>query len=286
MSIFNIFFSSLFIHFSKTLKLSTAFLFIVSQLPSQKDHKLSSWSVSSTSIDVKKKSLSRKNSFQSNNNKKSPSVTRNNSMKRRNRLPSTSGSFTSSSDSENEIERRTFEKQKRREKRSKDLPTQDKPKANVGGVINKASQGGSRARRTPTTGTLTNSQHVSPYKSNAKNISSPSSAHNKTISKNASRQLPSAPSSTPQPSIPKNNNQGITGKNIEVKASDSLRPESIERAGSRVSSLGSSSSVSSDADESEDVKTKKITSHEQSEDQLEFSNKDTIKKVFVMFTFH
>ena len=235
-------------------------------------------------------------------------MSRNNSTKRRSRLTSTS-SFTSSSDSDNEIERRTFEKQKRRETKrtAKDLPTQDKPRANVGGLINNKIQpstrgGGRRNSRdgvvSPSKKTLSNSQYVSPYQSNARNTQSPSQGKSISSKNPAIRQLPTVPFSTLQQSLSKDNDNredkteksqdnDKTERNEDlIQSSSHLQVETAERSGSKLSDVSSlassisSSASSSDENEDDNVKTKEIVPpQDQSEDQLEFSNKDTIKKV-------
>ena len=291
----------------------------MSQLPSQNDRRLSTSSrISTTSDETPKKSLSRKNSLKSINNndtnsKKTATVSRNNSTKRRSRLTSTS-SYTSSSDSDNEIERRTFEKQKRRETKrttNKEVPTQDKPRANVGGLINnKAGTRGSGRRNSrdgvvsPSKKTLSNSsQYVSPYQNNVRNTPSPSQGKLGNSKNSAVRQLPTVPFSSLQKSLSKENKKDAkdqTEKNKDViqspKEADSslLQVETPERSGSKLSSVSSlassisspSSSASSSDENGEDnekAKTKKASpSQDQSEDQLEFSNKDTIKKVRIL----
>lgn len=170
-----------------------------------------------------------------------------------------SGSFTSSSDSEMEKEQRQIEKLKRREKRhSKEIPT-DKPKANVGGIINKV---GIRSRDNPAT---------TPHKL----------MNGKTHKEN----IPPAPKTDDIKSS--NSSNGHENKNRvastsqELTIKQSLEVQAVSPLVSSPGISGISSSSSTDSDE-EEIKTQGKVTNQEGEDKVEFSNKDTIKKV--MFT--
>jgi len=203
-------------------------------------------------------------------NNKTPS--RSNSMKRRSRVNSSGGSYTSSSDSDVEVERREREKQKRREKKqqsNKDLPSQDKPRANLGGIINKVSQGSSRGVRRP---------------------SKDSSFKNQTL---ASLNLSKGPESVPSKKVEQSKSTVASHVKIDTEINEEKADTTTQKEKTttdnkqaateehnNLSSVSSSSSTTDSSSQSDGDGDEKPNKQQQlSEDQLEFSNKDTTKKV-------
>ncbi|XP_066919799.1 uncharacterized protein [Clytia hemisphaerica] len=266
----------------------------ISQLPSQTGRKLSASSrISSSDENPRRSSLVRRNSSKTMNNKNN--VSRNNSIKRKNKTSKSGDSYSSSSDSEAERENRNIEKQKRREKRqTKELPNQDKPKANVGGIINKVNQT-PRNRRLSRDGQNIQSPKKSQQNSPRNKTPSPKNSRNtspsptKTPNYKPGRQLPNAPRTpSPKKEMRTDTKIKLNGSKDSEKADTQAKeaipsnmlapPTQLARELSRVSSLSESSSLSSSSSDEETGPGNEGKKTLQSEDQLEFSNKDTIKK--------
>lgn len=182
-----------------------------------------------------------------NKERKSTSGNSSSGSSRKESKKSQQGSFTSSSDSEMEKEQRHLEKLKRREKRNS--RETDKPKANLGGIINKV---GVRNRETPS----------------------------KTSSKSAKYQNMKSDS---QSAVSTNNNSQhdkIERKSSPKDSKQNLEVLQLPQAPSPAanSTLGSVSTISSSSSDSEEDE-KLSSSNKQPSQKVEFSNKNTIKKV-------
>lgn len=207
------------------------------------------------------KPASRNNSF----SKKSKSPTP------RRRTPSISSSDLSS-DSETEREKREIEKRRRREaKRSTRDKSVEKPKANLGGIINKIDQNLNQKRNT------------------RRSSSDSSQARRGRVTPNRTSPKPK-PKQSPSPTPMKQESKGIkkTSKpespKREEEDSSNKAPEKAE-TDSDSSSESSSSEVSSEEDNAKEQKSspQKNDSDDEDkndsddEDKIEFSNKDTKK---------
>ena len=203
-----------------------------------------------------------------------------------------SETFSSSSDSENQLEKLEQEKRKRREKRysSRENLT-EKPKANLAGLINKVNQPIKSAGRNRTS---SESSSVS-----SKTSSGRDTTNRKTISpsplkqrNNGNNKIPNSKRST-SPLVSKhtptfsNSEKNDSAKSIGLKKSTSLtipKNDVVESSFNLSSeSSSSNSSVSSDNEkENSNLKIEnKIPKPSEDEDdaKVEFSNKNTTKRV-------